>query len=79
MTGYTNEQRGIEMMLVADYFDRNALFQVDRFFSESIDQTRQGGSSFLSSVSNPRHGVDPVTGDPLAVPANSDGTPEVSS
>ena len=78
VTGYTNEQRGVEMMLVADYFDRNALFQSDRFFSESIDQTRQGGSSFLSSASNPGTVFDPVTGDPLKVPANSDGIVTVS-
>jgi outer membrane receptor protein involved in Fe transport len=77
-SGYIDSNRGIELVLVADYFHRNALFQSDRFFSLSIDQTRQGGSSFLSSVSNPGTVFDPVTGDPLAVPPDSDGTPEVS-
>jgi iron complex outermembrane recepter protein len=77
VTGYTDEKRGIETVLVADYFNRNALFQVDRFFSESIDQRRLGGSSFLSSVSNPGTVFDPVTGDPLRVPPDSDGTPTV--
>ena len=65
ISGFTNEQRGIEVVVVADYFHREALFQVDRFFSLSIDQTRQGGSSFLSSVANPGTIFDPVTGDPL--------------
>jgi len=78
ITGYTDERRGTELVVVADYFHREALFQTDRFFSLSIDQRRQGGSSFLSSVSNPGTVFDPVTGDPLMVPANSDGTPEVS-
>jgi iron complex outermembrane receptor protein len=78
VTGYTDERRGTELVLVADYFHREALFQTDRFFSLSIDQRRQGGSSFLSSVANPGTVFDPVTGDPLRVPANSDGTPEVS-
>ena len=78
ISGFTNEQRGIEVVVVADYFHREALFQVDRFFSLSIDQRRQGGSSFLSSVANPGGVFDPVTGDPLRVPPNSDGTPEVS-
>lgn len=78
ITGYTDERRGTELVLVADYFHREALFQTDRYFSESIDQRRQGGSSFLSSVANPGTVFDPVTGDPLRVPANSDGTPEVS-
>ncbi len=77
ITGFNDEKRGIELVLVADYFHRNALFQVDRFFSRSIDQTRQGGSSFLSSVANPGTIFDPVTGDPLKVPADSDGTPTV--
>ncbi len=75
ISGYTNERRGLELVVVADYFDREALFQVDRYFSRSIDQTRQGGSSFLSSVANPGTVFDPVTGNPLRVPANSDGTP----
>ena len=75
ISGFTNEQRGIEVVAVADYYHRNALFQVDRYFSESIDQRRQGGSSFLSSVANPGTIFDPVTGDPLRVPANSTGTP----
>ena len=78
ITGYADERRGTELVLVADYFHREALFQVDRYFSRSIDQRRQGGSSFLSSVANPGTVFDPVTGDPLRVPANSDGTPEVS-
>ena len=78
ITGYTDERRGTELVLVADYFEREALFQTDRYFSESIDQRRQGGSSFLSSVANPGTVFDPVTGDPLRVPENSDGTPEVS-
>jgi len=78
ITGFTNEASGTELVVVADYFKREALLQVDRFFSRSIDQRRQGGSSFLSSVSNPGTVFDPVTGDPLMVPANSDGTPEVS-
>jgi iron complex outermembrane recepter protein len=78
ISGYTNDQRGVEIVMVADYFDREALFQTDRYFSESIDQRRQGGSSFLSSVSNPGTIFDPATGDPLRVPADSDGTPEVS-
>ena len=78
ITGYTDERRGTELVVVADYFHREALFQSDRFFSLSIDQRRQGGSSFLSSVSNPGTVFDPVTGNPLMVPANSDGTPEVS-
>lgn len=78
ITGYTDERRGLQMVVVADYFNRAALFQTDRFFSRSIDQRRQGGSSFLSSVANPGTVFDPVTGDPLRVPAESDGTPEVS-
>ena len=77
ITGFSDEQRGIDLVLVADYFHRNALFQLDRFFSRSIDQRRQGGSSFLSSVANPGTIFDPVTGDPLKVPADSDGTPPV--
>lgn len=68
ITGFTNENTGTELVLVADYFKREALFQVDRFFSRSIDQRRQGGSSFLSSVANPGTVFDPVTGDPLRVP-----------
>jgi outer membrane receptor protein involved in Fe transport len=77
ISGFNDESRGIELVLVADYFHRNALFQLDRFFSRSIDQRRQGGSSFLSSVANPGTVFDPVTGDPLKVPADSDGTPTV--
>lgn len=77
VSGFTDEQRGIALVLVADYFNRNALFQTDRYFSESIDQERQGGTSFLSSVANPGTVFDPVTGDPLRVPPDSDGTPEV--
>jgi iron complex outermembrane receptor protein len=53
ISGYTNDERGIELVMVADHFDREALFQRDRYFSESIDQRRLGGTSFLSSVSNP--------------------------
>ena len=78
ITGYTDERRGTELVVVADYFKREALFQTDRYFSFSIDQRRQGGSSFLSSVANPGTVFDPVTGDPLRVPPNSDGTPEIS-
>ena len=78
ITGYTDERRGTELVVVADYFHREALFQTDRYFSRSTDQRRQGGSSFLSSVANPGTVFDPVTGEPLRVPANSDGTPEVS-
>ena len=78
ITGYTDERRGTQLAVVADYFHREALFQTDRFFSRSIDQRRQGGSSFLSSVANPGTVFDPATGDPLRVPADSDGTPEVS-
>ena len=78
MSGYINNQRGIELVLVADYYHREALFQVDRYFSFSIDQRRQGGSSFLSSVANPGGGLRSGTGDPLRVPPDSDGTPEVS-
>lgn len=78
ITGYTDENRGTELVVVADYFHREALLQSDRYFSLSIDQRRQGGSSFLSSVSNPGTVFDPVTGDPLMVPADSDGTPEIS-
>ena len=78
ITGYTNERRGIELVLAADYFQREALFQSDRYFSRSIDQRRQGGSSFLSSVANPGTVFDPATGDPLRVPAHNDGTPDVS-
>ena len=78
ITGFSNERSGTELVVVADYFQREALFQTDRYFSESIDQRRQGGSSFLSSVANPGTIFDPVTGNPLRVPANSDGTPEVS-
>ena len=78
ISGFTDEKRGVEVVAVADYFDREALFQTDRYFSRSIDQRRQGGSSFLSSVSNPGTIFDPATGDPLRVPANSDGTPAVS-
>lgn len=78
ITGYSDERSGTELVVVADYFHREALFQVDRFFSRSIDQRRQGGSSFLSSVANPGTVFDPATGDPLRVPADSDGTPEVS-
>ncbi|CAN5805699.1 TonB-dependent receptor [soil metagenome] len=78
ITGLTNEARGFELVVVGDYFDRAALFQTDRYFSRSIDQTRQGGSSFLSSVANPGTVFHPITGNPLRVPANSDGTPEVS-
>jgi outer membrane receptor protein involved in Fe transport len=78
VTGYTDERRGTELVVVADYFHREALFQTDRIFSRSIDQRRQGGSSFLSSVANPGTVFDPVTGDPLRVPPNSDGMPAVS-
>ena len=78
ITGYTNERSGTELVVVADYFHREALFQSDRYFSLSIDQRRQGGSSFLSSVANPGTVFDPVTGDPLRVPPDSDGTPEIS-
>ena len=78
ISGYTNEQRGIEIVMVADHFDREALFQTDRYFSRSIDQRRQGGSSFLSSVSNPGTIFHPDTGDPLRVPGDSDGTPAIS-
>ncbi|MDQ3626201.1 MAG: TonB-dependent receptor, partial [Verrucomicrobiota bacterium] len=78
ISGYTNEKRGLELVVVGDYFGREALFQSDRPFSASTDQRRLGGSSFLSSVSNPGTVFDPVTGNPLRVPANSDGTPEVS-
>jgi iron complex outermembrane recepter protein len=78
ISGFTNERSGTELVVVADYFKREALFQVDRFFSRSIDQRRQGGSSFLSSVANPGTVFDPLTGDPLRVPPDSDGTPEVS-
>ncbi|MBA2433016.1 MAG: TonB-dependent receptor, partial [Chthoniobacterales bacterium] len=78
ITGLTNEARGFELVVVGDYFNRAALFQTDRYFSRSIDQTRQGGSSFLSSVANPGTVFHPVTGNPLRVPANSDGTPEIS-
>ncbi|MEO5722438.1 MAG: TonB-dependent receptor [Chthoniobacterales bacterium] len=78
ISGYTNEERGLELVVVADYFQREALFQTDRYFSRSIDQRRQGGSSFLSSVANPGTVFDPLTGNPLRVPANSDGTPAVS-
>jgi outer membrane receptor protein involved in Fe transport len=78
VTGYTDKQRGVETVFVIDYFRRNALSQSDRYFSESIDQRRQGGTSFLSSVANPGTVFDPVTGDPLRVPPDSDGTPEVS-
>lgn len=78
LSGFSNQARGLELVAVLDYFRRNSLYQVDRYFSESIDQRRQGGSSFLSSVANPGTVFDPVTGDPLRVPANSDGTPAVS-
>ncbi len=78
LSGYSNEARGIDLVVVADYFQREALFQTDRFFSRSIDQRRQGGSSFLSSVANPGTVFDPATGDPLRIPANSDGTPTVA-
>lgn len=77
VTGITDERRGTEAVLVADYFHRNALFQTDRYFSRSIDQRRQGGSSFLSSVGNPGTIFDPATGDPLRVPADSNGMPAV--
>lgn len=77
ITGFTDEKRGIETVLVVDHFDRNALFSTDRFFSRSIDQRPRGGSSFLSSVANPGTVFDPVTGDPLRVPPDSDGTPAV--
>ncbi len=78
LTGYTDPQNRHAIVFAADYFHRNALFQSDRYFSESIDQRRQGGRSFLSSVANPGTVFDPVTGDPLRVPADSDGTPEIS-
>ncbi len=78
VSGCSDERRGIEAVLVADYFHRNALFQSDRYFSESIDQTRLGGRSFLSSVANPGTVFDPITGDPLRVPADSNGRPAVS-
>ncbi len=77
VSGYTDERRGFQAVVVADYFHRNSLFQTDRYFSRSIDQRRQGGSSFLSSVANPGTIFDPVTGDPLKVPADSDGMPAV--
>lgn len=77
ITGWTDEAKGIEAVVVLDYFKRNALFHTDRYFSESTDQTRQGGSSFLSSVSNPGTIFDPVTNEPLKVPADSDGHPSV--
>ena len=78
ISGFSDERRGIELVVVADYFNRESLAQTDRYFSRSIDQRRQGGSSFLSSVSNPGTIFDPVTGEPLAVPADSDGTPALS-
>ena len=78
VSGFSDESRGIEAILVANYFHRNSLFQTDRYFSRSIDQRRQGGSSFLSSVANPGTVFDPVTGDPLRVPANSNGMPAVA-
>ena len=65
ISGYSDERRGLELVVVVDYFHREALFQVDRYFSRSIDQRRQGGSSFLSSVANPGTVFDPVTGDPF--------------
>jgi iron complex outermembrane recepter protein len=77
VTGLTNEKRGTELVLVADFFDRAALMQTDRYFSESTNQTRLGGSSFLSSVANPGTVFDPATGNPLRVPANSTGRPRV--
>ncbi|CAN5535773.1 TonB-dependent receptor [soil metagenome] len=77
VSGFTDEKRGFEAVVIADYFHRNALFQSDRYFSESIDQTRQGGRSFLSSVANPGTVFDPVTGEPLQVPADSNGMPAV--
>ena len=78
ISGYSDESRGLELVVVADYYHREALFQTDRYFSRSIDQRRQGGSSFLSSVANPGTVFDPVTGNPLRIPANSDGTPAIS-
>ncbi|MEO7167342.1 MAG: TonB-dependent receptor [Chthoniobacterales bacterium] len=77
VSGFIDERRGFEAVVIADYFQRNALFQSDRYFSRSIDQRRQGGSSFLSSVANPGTVFDPVTGDPLKVPADSNGMPAV--
>lgn len=78
VAGLNDARRGFEGVFVADYFKRNALFQGDRYFSESIDQRRQGGSSFLSSSGDPGSVFDPITGNPLGVPANSDGTPTVA-
>jgi iron complex outermembrane recepter protein len=69
ISGYTNEQRGIELVAVGDFFDRAALFQTDRYYSASNDQRRLGGTSFLSSVANPGTVFEPVTGNPLRVPA----------
>ncbi|MEO8439223.1 MAG: TonB-dependent receptor plug domain-containing protein [Spartobacteria bacterium] len=40
VSGFTDERRGFEAVVVADYFHRNALFQSDRYFSRSIDQRR---------------------------------------
>ena len=52
VSGFTDESRGIEAVVVTDYFRRNALFQSDRFFSLSIDQRRQGGASpFFPGIS----------------------------
>ena len=49
VTGYTNEQRGIEMMVVADYFDRNALFQVGSVFLR-IDRSNPAGWQQFSQL-----------------------------
>ena len=77
VSGFVDEARGTEVVVVADYFHRNSLFATDRFYSASTDQRRFGGSSFLSSVANPGTVFDPVTGEPLRVPENSDGTPQI--
>jgi outer membrane cobalamin receptor len=78
ISGFANEASGTEVVAVADYYTREALFQVDRYFSESNDQRRLGGRSFLSSVANPGTVFHPVTGNPLRVPANSNGQPTVA-
>jgi hypothetical protein len=46
ISGFTDEKRGVEVVAVADYFDREALFQTDRYFSRrSINDARAAAVS----------------------------------
>jgi outer membrane receptor protein involved in Fe transport len=70
--GSSNEKTSV--MVVADYFRRNAQHLRDRPISASADHRSQGGIDRRSSSSVIARIFDPNTGDSLFVPPNSDGT-----